>query len=124
MASNVTISPDPVSATGRVKSYVNPVAPNTVLDALSLDLRAVSKELEDLGLDLRVSETTLIDFGVDFRAVTSTVLQDISLDLRATDGVTLEDLGLVLRVAATTPTFRSYVGQRLSSIKTDTGISI
>lgn len=122
MAENIIINPDSVSATGSIISYVNPVAPNTVMESLMFDLRAYAEELEDTPFDLRAALTDLINLGVDFRVVISTVLLDISLDLRVTDTVILEDISLELRVAGTTPEFKSYVAHRLTSIKADTGI--
>ncbi len=99
-------------------------APITVLRDVSFDLRSIRELRRDLPLDLRASSGEIHNVMLDLRATNGITLIDCPFDLRATDGIVTQDVTFDLRAATTPPEFKSYVAHRLSSIISDTGVSI
>ena len=92
----------------------------TSLDDFSLDLETVDvdygTQIKDFGLELSTWSYGLDDFALELMTENGVLLTDFALDLQTDDSTMLSDFSLELWVSSTTPSFKSTLAQRLSSV--------
>lgn len=96
----------------------------SVLEMEPIYCEVVALYQEDAKTKLITSDTDVIDFGLDLRAISYIGFDDVNMYCRAHDGVEVHDVSMKLMTSPSPMIFRTYVAQRLSSIKTDTGVTI